>query len=114
MIEAVRQNGYALQFAAPELQGDRRIVIAAVKQNGLALKHAAPEHKADREVVLFAVRQKVLARPYAAQGLRDDSEIVLEAVRQQGSELGADDEQPAAPGDGCRTLGDGKKKSKEK
>ena len=31
---------------------------------------------------------------------------MLEAVTQKGSELGADDEQPVGPGDGCRTLAD--------
>eukprot|EP00972_Heterocapsa_arctica_P098359 14514634-Heterocapsa_arctica.AAC.1 len=36
-IEAVRQNGLALQSVSEELRSDREVVIEAVKQNGLAL-----------------------------------------------------------------------------
>ena len=46
-LQWVAQNGYALQFAAAELKGDREIVIAAVAQNGYALYHAAAELKGD-------------------------------------------------------------------
>ena len=31
-MEAVKQNGHALEYASAELQGDREIVMAAVKQ----------------------------------------------------------------------------------
>ena len=36
-MEAVEQDGYALQFASAELKGDREIVIAAVAQDSIAL-----------------------------------------------------------------------------
>ena len=34
MIEAVRQNGNALQYASQELTRDREVVMEAVRQNG--------------------------------------------------------------------------------
>ena len=42
MLEAVKQNGHSLDYAAPELY---------------ALKHASLELKADREFILEAVKQ---------------------------------------------------------
>ena len=48
MLEAVKQNGYALRYAAAELKAARGIVFAAVKQNEGSLEHAAPKLKADR------------------------------------------------------------------
>ena len=37
-MEAVRQNGCALEFASEELKGDREVVMEAVKQDGRALE----------------------------------------------------------------------------
>eukprot|EP00971_Amphidinium_carterae_P109817 2175430-Amphidinium_carterae.1 len=39
-LAAVKQNGWALQFAAESCKGDREMVLAAVKQNGCALLFA--------------------------------------------------------------------------
>jgi hypothetical protein len=36
-IEAVSQNGLALQHAPPEVRGDKEVVLAAVRQSGGAL-----------------------------------------------------------------------------
>jgi hypothetical protein len=33
-LEAVKQNGLALQYASSELCGDKEIVLIAVKENG--------------------------------------------------------------------------------
>jgi len=41
MLEAVKQNGYALQYASAALNDDREIVLEAVKQNGYALQYAS-------------------------------------------------------------------------
>ena len=37
VMEAVRQTGYALEFASEELKGHREVVREAVKQDGRAL-----------------------------------------------------------------------------
>ena len=37
VLEAVKEDGLALDYASEDLKADREIVLAAVKQNGLAL-----------------------------------------------------------------------------
>jgi hypothetical protein len=41
VLAAVVHNGATLQYAAPQLQADRRVVTAAVQQDGFALQWAA-------------------------------------------------------------------------
>ena len=38
----MKQDGSALKYASADLQGDKDIVMEAVKQNGRALEHASP------------------------------------------------------------------------
>ena len=45
VMEAVQQNGLALQYASEEMKGNETIVMAAVKQYGFALRHASEEMK---------------------------------------------------------------------
>ena len=54
MLEAVKQNGYALEYASAALKDDREIVLEAVKQNGLALYSASAALQRDREIVDYA------------------------------------------------------------
>ena len=69
MLEAVKQNGYALGHAVPKLKADREFMLKAVKRKK-SLKHAAQEHKADREIGLEAVKQHEYALEYAAPSSR--------------------------------------------
>ena len=55
VLEAVKQNGCALQYASAALQDDHEIVLEAVKQNGRALEYASATLKDDREIMLEAV-----------------------------------------------------------
>ena len=41
MLEAVKQDGLALRYAAGTLKEDRGIVLEAVEQDGLALEYVA-------------------------------------------------------------------------
>ena len=44
VLEAVKQNGYALDYAADSLKADREVVLAAVKEYGwAALQYASEE-----------------------------------------------------------------------
>ena len=52
VLEAVKQNGFALCVASAALKDDREIVLEAVKQNGHALKYASAALQGDREFVL--------------------------------------------------------------
>ena len=87
MLEAVRQHGIALFFAAEPLKSDRELVLEAVRQHGGALEYAADPLRADRELVLEAVRQDGTALEFAVEPLKADRELVLEAVRQDGEAL---------------------------
>jgi len=82
-LEAVRQNGLALQFAAA-FQGDKDLVRAAVAQRGIALQYAAQVLIADREVVLDAVREDGSALEFVSEELRNDAAVVLTAVGEDG------------------------------
>ena len=42
-LEAVKQDGDALENASEDLQADRGVVLEAVKQNGRALEHASED-----------------------------------------------------------------------
>ena len=87
VLETVKQNGMALEYASANLKGDRDVVIEAVKQDGWALKFASADLKADREIVLEAVKQYWRVLDYASADLKADREIVLETVKQNGEAL---------------------------
>ena len=57
VLEAVRVQGGALEFAAMDLQRSPEVVTAAVKHNGLAIKWARKEAKSSKEVTLTALKQ---------------------------------------------------------
>ena len=86
-MEAVSQNGHALQHAKEEMRGDREIVMKAVSENGYALKHATEELRGDREVVMKAVSRNGYALKHATEELRGDREVVMKAVSQYGFAL---------------------------
>jgi uncharacterized protein (TIGR02145 family) len=81
LLEAVKKDGRALQYAGEALKNDREIVLEAVKQNGEALRYAGEDLKNDREIVLEAVKQHRWALQYAGAELKNDRDIVLEAVK---------------------------------
>ena len=56
-MQAVSQNGHALQFATEELKGDRKIVMQAASQNGIAFRFATNELKDDEEILQHSLEQ---------------------------------------------------------
>ena len=85
VLDAVANDGYALEHASDELKADREVVLAVVINYGYALQYASDELRADREVVLTAVAQAGYARKYgkrlraleyASEELRADRYIV--------------------------------------
>lgn len=58
LMEAVKQNGYALFYSSKELQSDKEVALAAVNQNGWVLKHLSQELKSDKEIVLAAIQNQ--------------------------------------------------------
>ena len=58
VLEAMNQNGNALQCTSRKFKADNKeVVLEAVKQNGHALQYASKDLKADKEVVLKAVKK---------------------------------------------------------
>ena len=85
VLEAVRQNAFALRYASAELRADRGIVLEAVRQNASALHFASAELRAGRGVVLEAVRHNAgdgVAFLQAPSSLRRDRGFVLDAMEQ--------------------------------
>ena len=73
VMEAVKQNGNALELAGESMRNDKAVVMEAVKQDPYALRFAGDALKNDKDVVMEAVKQDPLALEYAG-------ETVLELV----------------------------------
>jgi hypothetical protein len=80
VLEAVREDGYALEKASEELRADKEVVMAAVNSWGYALQYASEELQADREVVLEAVTSSGEALMDFDDAFRSDKEVVLAAI----------------------------------
>jgi len=78
-IKLVQNDGLNLQNASEELKSDPK-VLEAVKQNGRALQFASADLKGDKDVVLAAVQQDGESLQYASQELQRDPEVVLAAA----------------------------------
>ena len=82
VLEAVKQDGYILQYLGKEFRGDRQIVLEAVKRHGMALQFASTELRRDSEIVLEAVKEDGLALKFASKEITNAREIVLTSIRQ--------------------------------
>ena len=80
VLQAVRQHGHPLQFAAEELRGNHEVVLEAVRQDGYALQLSSEELRGDRESFLDRVREKGFVLRNTSDDLKRHREIVLEAV----------------------------------
>ena len=82
VLEAVKQDGAALQLTATELRKDRTItiVLEAVRSNGMVLEHAPQDMRASREILLQAMKQNWEALQYASEELRMDREVMFAAA----------------------------------
>jgi hypothetical protein len=56
VLAAVQQNGEALEYASPELRGDREVVLAAVYSCGDALQFTSEEFKNNRQFLIECYR----------------------------------------------------------
>ena len=79
MLEAVKNNGFVLEWASEELQNDKEIVLEAVKNNGFALEYASKELKKDKEIVLQAVKiQNAII--YVSKELKNDKDFIIDCI----------------------------------
>ncbi len=79
VLEVVKQDGEALQYASDELRNDKDVVLAAVQQDRDALQYASDELKDDEEVVLAAIEfyGGGMCLEYASERLKNDKDLVL-------------------------------------
>ena len=69
VLEAVKKDGLALQYASENLQNDKKIVLAAVKRDGLAVQYASNVLKDNKEVGLAASLENSTAEMYLSSDL---------------------------------------------
>ena len=82
VLEAVREDGFALARAPASFRADEEIVRAATQHAPRALKYASDELRANRELVLECVKREGLALHGASPKLGTDPEIVEAAMAQ--------------------------------
>ena len=87
MLAAVQQQGWALQYASPDLQKNFNIVEAAVKQNGEVLYVVHPDMEKNYNIVEAAVKQNGLGLNDAHYDMKNEHNIVMAAVKQDGKAL---------------------------
>ena len=71
VFSAKTYHKFVIKHALNELKGDKEVVLEAVKQNGHALQYASVELKNDKEVVLETVKQDGGALYCASDELRN-------------------------------------------
>ncbi|KAG2373787.1 hypothetical protein C9374_011876 [Naegleria lovaniensis] len=76
VLQAVTNNGRALEFASPTLRDDATIVLAAVSNNGLALKFASDRLRNDFDIVKTAILKNGFALEYASEELQNNRQLV--------------------------------------
>ena len=87
LLEAVKKDGRALEYAGEALKNDRDIVLEAVKNDGSALAYASEALKNDREFFLEVFNNNARALEYAGEELKNDREFFFKAVKEDASAL---------------------------
>ena len=83
-MEAVQQNGLALETASYELRADKEVCLIAAKQNIHSLAYADDSVKNEADFMLKIVEINAEALVYASESVRSNSKIVFTAVKQLG------------------------------
>lgn len=76
VLEAVKNEGNAFQYAGEELRNDKEIVLEAINQNGSYLLYAGERMQNDKDVVLQAVRSNEEAFEYASENLQKEPDVI--------------------------------------
>lgn len=81
-LNALKQNGWALDFVNDNLKQKREIVAKALESQGDALEFSIDKFKSDRTLVKLAVQSNGMALRYADMTLRHDPEILSLALNE--------------------------------
>jgi Domain of unknown function (DUF4116) len=71
MLAAVKDDGFAIQFASENLRDDRELAMIAISNKARSLEHLSPRLQNDKDVVLEAVKKNPAVIQYASQSLQD-------------------------------------------
>ena len=79
--KAIKNTPLSIEFAGPDIQQNRDIILEAVKKDGRAIEYASDELKADKEVVLTAVSSVGSSIKYVSAELKIDIDVAIAAIR---------------------------------
>lgn len=82
MLQVVKHDGLALQYASREQREDPDVVKRALEQNGLALQYTAKAMRQNFDLVLCAAKQNGFALQFAGNELCKNAEIISAACNQ--------------------------------
>jgi len=80
VLNAVIQNGMALEYASTSLKADPGIVIAACDSNGNALQFASSGLRSTKMIVCIAAKRTPASLKYAEGGLNQDRDCLIAAT----------------------------------
>ena len=81
MMDLVKINEYALQYASDELKDDKEIVLASIKNERFTLFNASERLQNDKEIVMEVVEREGLLIFDMSDELRKDKEIITIAIK---------------------------------
>ena len=81
VLEAVKKQGAAINYADPALKNNKEIVISAIKQDSFAIDYIGEEIKKDKDVLLEIIAQKgVDSIKLIDEKYKSDKEVILKLL----------------------------------
>ena len=77
LLEAIKNNEFALESAPHDLKTNKEFIIEAVSQNGLALRFVPKCFKSDKQIVMAAAANNIQALKFASKELQDEIMISI-------------------------------------
>jgi len=87
ILEVVKHDGNALEYAADELKIDKEIVLEAIKQTENALFYISQKLKQDEMFILEIVKVNKTTIKYLYKELYNNKSLVLDIIKQDGISL---------------------------
>ena len=81
MMDLVKINEYALQYASDELKDDKEIVLASIKNEPFTLFNASERLQNDKELNIEVVKMQGILMFDLSDELRKDEDIINTAVK---------------------------------
>jgi hypothetical protein len=85
VLNLVKVEGMALEFASKDLQNDKEVVFEAIRNNPQAFQFASKEIQHDKEFILFAFENRIHLLRYIPVEFQNDKNVVEESLKSQDS-----------------------------